>query len=149
MGIVLSSEIFAIFGAFFGTWLRGLSNGIYFQVALVALVGLAAKNAILIVEFSLILKQKGVSAAAAALQGAKIRFRPIIMTSLAFILGTVPLAISKGAGAASQISLGTAVVFGMLGATVFAPCFVPLFFYLLNRKRGEEPDFTIPKEEQE
>lgn len=144
---VLTAVPFAIFGAFLGTWARGLTNGIYFQVALVALVGLAAKNAILIVEFALILKQKGASAAAAALQGAKIRFRPIIMTSLAFILGTVPLAISKGAGAASQTSLGTAVVFGMLGATIFAPCFVPLFFYLLNRKRGEEPDFDMPKEQ--
>ena len=140
---VLTAVPFAIFGAFLGTWFRGLSNGIYFQVAMVALVGLAAKNAILIVEFALMLKQKGASAAAAALQGAKIRFRPIIMTSLAFILGTLPLATSKGAGAASQISLGTAVVFGMLGATIFAPCFVPLFFYLLNRKRGEKPNFDI------
>ncbi len=146
---VLTAVPFAIFGAFFGTWLRGLSNGIYFQVALVALVGLAAKNAILIVEFSTLLKEKGASAAAAALEGAKIRFRPIIMTSLAFILGTLPLAISKGAGAASQISLGTAVVFGMLGATIFAPCFVPLFFYLLNRKRGETPNFELPKGDRE
>lgn len=144
---VLTAVPFAIFGAFLGTWFRGLSNGIYFQVALVALVGLAAKNAILIVEFAVMLKQKGASAAAAALQGAKIRFRPIIMTSLAFILGTLPLATSKGAGAASQISLGTAVVFGMLGATIFAPCFVPLFFYLLNRKRGEKLNFDMPKEE--
>ncbi|MBQ3934032.1 MAG: efflux RND transporter permease subunit, partial [Elusimicrobiaceae bacterium] len=77
------------------------------------------------------------------------RFRPIIMTSLAFILGTVPLATSSGAGAASQISLGTAVVFGMLGATVFAPCFVPLFFYLLNRKKGETPNFDLPKGDRE
>ena len=146
---VLTAVPFAIFGAFLGTWARGLSNGIYFQVALVALVGLAAKNAILIVEFALMLKQKGASAAAAALEGTKIRFRPIIMTSLAFILGTVPLATSSGAGAASQISLGTAVVFGMLGATIFAPCFVPLFFYLLNRKRGEEPNFTLTKGEEE
>ncbi len=146
---VLTAVPFAIFGAFLGTWFRGLSNGIYFQVAMVALVGLAAKNAILIVEFALLLKQKGASAAAAAMQGAKIRFRPIIMTSLAFILGTVPLATSSGAGAASQISLGTAVVFGMLGATVFAPCFVPLFFYLLNRKKGETPNFELPKGDRE
>ena len=146
---VLTAVPFAIFGAFLGTWFRGLSNGIYFQVALVALVGLAAKNAILIVEFALMLKQKGASAAAAAMQGAKIRFRPIIMTSLAFILGTLPLATSSGAGAASQISLGTAVVFGMLGATIFAPCFVPLFFYLLNKKRGEVPNFDLPKGDKE
>ena len=146
---VLTAVPFAIFGAFLGTWFRGLSNGIYFQVALVALVGLAAKNAILIVEFALMLKQKGASAAAAAMQGAKIRFRPIIMTSLAFILGTLPLATSSGAGAASQISLGTAVVFGMLGATIFAPCFVPLFFYLLNKKRGETPNFDLPKGDKE
>lgn len=146
---VLTAVPFAIFGAFLGTWFRGLSNGIYFQVALVALIGLAAKNAILIVEFALMLKQKGASAAAAAMQGAKIRFRPIIMTSLAFILGTLPLATSSGAGAASQISLGTAVVFGMLGATIFAPCFVPLFFYVLNKKRGEVPNFDLPKGDKE
>ena len=143
---VISAVPFAIFGAFLGMFLRGFSNGIYFQVALVALVGLAAKNAILIVEFATILKKQGKSASESALEGAKIRFRPIIMTSLAFILGTLPLAISTGAGASSQQSLGTAVVFGMLGATIIAPIFIPLFYYLLNRKYGDKPSFNDIKE---
>lgn len=125
---VLLAVPFAIFGALLGTWIRGLSNDIYFQIALVALVGLAAKNAILIVEFAVLLKEKGLAAAEAAVQAAQLRFRPIVMTSLAFILGCVPLAISTGAGAASRHSIGTAVVFGMLVATGVAPLFIPLFF---------------------
>lgn len=125
---VLLAVPFAIFGALLGTWARGLSNDIYFQIALVALVGLAAKNAILIVEFAVLLKEQGLSAAEAAVQAAKLRFRPIVMTSLAFILGCVPLAISSGAGAASRHAIGTAVVFGMLAATCIAPLFIPLFF---------------------
>lgn len=129
---VLLAVPFAIFGALAGTWLRGLSNDIYFQIALVALVGLAAKNAILIVEFAVLLKEQGVDTAKAAIQAAELRFRPIVMTSLAFILGCVPLAISTGAGAASRHSIGTAVVFGMLAATAIAPLFIPLFFCLFD-----------------
>ena len=125
---VLMAVPFAVFGAFLGTWLRGLSNDIYFQIALVALVGLAAKNAILIVEFAVLLKEQGRQAAQAAVEAARLRFRPIVMTSLAFILGCVPLMISSGAGAASRHSIGTAVVFGMLVATGVAPLFIPLFF---------------------
>lgn len=129
---------FAIFGALLGTWLRGLSNDIYFQIALVALVGLAAKNAILIVEFAVLLKEQGEDKIKAAVDAAKLRFRPIVMTSLAFILGCVPLMISSGAGAASRHSIGTAVVFGMLAATGVAPLFIPLFFCWFSGKRGEE-----------
>lgn len=129
---VLLAVPFAIFGALAGTWVRGLSNDIYFQIALVALVGLAAKNAILIVEFAVLLKEQGVDTAKAAIQAAELRFRPIVMTSLAFILGCVPLAISTGAGAASRHSIGTAVVFGMLAATAIAPLFIPLFFCLFD-----------------
>jgi multidrug efflux pump subunit AcrB len=131
---VLLAVPFAIFGALLGTWIRGLSNDIYFQIALVALVGLAAKNAILIVEFAVILKEQGMKKAQAAVQAAQMRFRPIVMTSLAFILGCVPLAISFGAGAASRHSIGTAVVCGMLIATGVAPLFIPWFFTLFAGK---------------
>lgn len=135
---VLLAVPFALFGALLGTWLRGLSNDIYFQIALVALVGLAAKNAILIVEFAVLLKEQGMAKAEAALQASLLRFRPIVMTSLAFILGCVPLAISFGAGAASRHSIGTAVVCGMLIATGVAPMFVPWFFTLFAGKDKQE-----------
>ncbi len=135
---VLLAVPFAIFGALLGTWLRGLSNDIYFQIALVALVGLAAKNAILIVEFAVLLKEQGMAKAEAALHASLLRFRPIVMTSLAFILGCVPLAISFGAGAASRHSIGTAVVCGMLIATGVAPMFVPWFFTIFAGKDKEQ-----------
>ncbi len=135
---VLLAVPFALFGALLGTWIRGLSNDIYFQIALVALVGLAAKNAILIVEFAVLLKEQGMAKAEAALQASLLRFRPIVMTSLAFILGCVPLAISFGAGAASRHSIGTAVVCGMLIATGVAPMFVPWFFTLFAGKDKKE-----------
>ena len=135
---VLLAVPFALFGALLGTWLRGLDNDIYFQIALVALVGLAAKNAILIVEFAVLLKEQGLENAKAAVQAAQLRFRPIVMTSLAFILGCVPLAISSGAGAASRHSIGTAVVCGMLVATGVAPMFVPWFFCLFAGKNKEQ-----------
>jgi len=140
---VILAVPFAVFGALLGTYLRGLYNDIYFQIALVALVGLAAKNAILIIEFAVQLKEEqGLSNFEAAARAAKLRFRPIIMTSFAFILGTLPLAISTGAGANSRHSIGTAVVCGMLGATIIAPLLIPLFFYLIDgsgkaHKRGE------------
>ena len=146
---VLMAVPFAIFGALAGTWARGLSNDIYFQIALVALVGLAAKNAILIVEFAVMLKQQGYQTAQAAVQAAELRFRPIVMTSLAFILGCVPLAISTGAGAASRHSIGTAVVFGMLVATAVAPLFIPLFFCLFDgwKNRGSVDGTTVQAEQ--
>ena len=123
---------FAIFGALFGVYCRGLYNDVYFQVALITLIGLSAKNAILIVEFAVLLREQGKSLVESAVTAAKMRFRPIIMTSLAFILGCVPLAISSGAGAASRHSIGTAVVVGMLFATIFVPLFIPLFFVLIS-----------------
>lgn len=135
---VLLAVPFAIFGALLGTWIRGLSNDIYFQIALVALVGLAAKNAILIVEFAVLLKEQGMQKAQAAVHAAEMRFRPIVMTSLAFILGCVPLAISTGAGAASRHAIGTAVVCGMLIATGVAPLFIPWFFTLFAGKDKKE-----------
>ncbi|RXI42674.1 hydrophobe/amphiphile efflux-1 family RND transporter [Malaciobacter mytili] len=124
---------FAIFGAILATLLRGLENDIYFQVGLLVLAGLAAKNAILIVEFALQKQKEGLSLIDSAIQAAKIRLRPIIMTSLAFTLGVVPLAISSGAGAASRHSIGTGVIGGMLAATFLAIIFIPLFYILVSK----------------
>ncbi|MBQ3033192.1 MAG: efflux RND transporter permease subunit [Deferribacterales bacterium] len=126
---VILSVPFAILGAGLATYFFGYSNDIYFQVALVTLIGLSAKNAILIVEFAVEKYRTGtMSIMEAAEVGARLRFRPIIMTSLAFIFGCLPLALSSGAGAASRNVLGTAVVSGMIFATVFAPIFIPYFF---------------------
>jgi hydrophobe/amphiphile efflux-1 (HAE1) family protein len=133
---VLLAVPFAMLGALLAIWLRGLDNDVYFQIGLVTLVGLAAKNAILIVEFAVLKRQEGLSAFDAALEGAKLRFRPIVMTSLAFILGVVPLAISTGAGSASRHSIGTGVIGGMLAATFVAIFFIPLFYRLLARREA-------------
>jgi len=104
---------------------------VYFQIGLVTLLGLAAKNAILIVEFAVLKSDEGLSASASAVEAARLRFRPILMTSLAFILGVLPLAISTGAGAGARHSVGTGVMGGMLAATFLAIFFVPMFFKLL------------------
>ncbi len=131
---------FALFGAIAAVAGRGLSNDIYFQIALVTLIGLAAKNAILIVEFAMLEVKAGKSISDAALAAARLRFRPIIMTSLAFILGCLPLAISTGAGANSRHAIGTGVIGGMIGATAIAPFFIPVFFKIImglaERVRG-------------
>ena len=124
---------FGVFGAFLGLALRSFDNNVYTQVGLIMLVGLAAKNAILIVEFAKIRRDHGESIVQAALDGAALRLRPILMTSFAFILGTVPLAISSGAGAGARQALGTAVVSGMLIATVVGVFFIPVFYVLLQR----------------
>jgi multidrug efflux pump subunit AcrB len=129
---------FAMFGAIVAVFLRKFSNDIYFQIALVTLVGLSSKNAILIVEFASMLRNAGESAFNAALKAARLRFRPIVMTSLAFVLGCVPLAISSGAGSASRHSLGTGVIGGMLGATLLAPLFIPLFYMLIAGKEDDK-----------
>ncbi|TCP07546.1 efflux RND transporter permease subunit [Caldimonas thermodepolymerans] len=125
---------FAVTGALLAVWLRGMENDIYFQIGLVVLIGLAAKNAILIAEFAMQGMEQGKKAAEAALEAARLRFRPIVMTSLAFVLGVVPLVFATGAGAAARQSMGTGVFGGMLVATFVAPIFVPLFFALLARK---------------
>lgn len=122
---------FALFGAFLAVIMRGLSNDLYFQVALVTLIGLAAKNAILIVEFALMQYHNGMGLKEAAASAAHLRFRPILMTSLAFILGCMPLAVSVGAGAASRHSIGTGIVGGMLAATGIAIFFIPSFFAMI------------------
>jgi multidrug efflux pump len=136
---VLMTVPFAIFGAFLATMLRGLENDVYFQIGLTMLVALAAKNAILIFEFAVLNRESGESVYDAAVTAATERLRPIVMTSLAFILGCVPLAIATGASANSRHSIGTGVIGGMLGATVIAVFFIPMFFYVLetmSERRG-------------
>ena len=140
---VILAVPFALFGAFLAVFLRGLENDLYFQVGLVTLVGLASKNAILIVEFAQLKVQEGMSVADAAVEGARLRFRPIVMTSLAFILGVTPLAISDGAGAASRHSIATGVIGGMLAATFIATFFVPLFFRWIAARGVDK--FHAPK----
>ena len=125
---------FALAGALGFVFLRGMENDIYFQIGLVVLIGLAAKNAILIAEFAMQGMEQGKTAAAAAREAARLRFRPIVMTSLAFVFGVLPLVIASGAGAAARQSMGTGVFGGMVIATFIAPIFVPLFFSLLARK---------------
>jgi hydrophobe/amphiphile efflux-1 (HAE1) family protein len=125
---------FALLGALSFVFLRGMENDIYFQIGLIVLIGLAAKNAILIAEFAMQGMEQGKTAAEAAREAARLRFRPIVMTSLAFVLGVVPLVIATGAGAAARQSMGTGVFGGMIVATFVAPIFIPLFFSLLARK---------------
>ena len=115
-----------------------MTNDVYFQIGLVTLLGLAAKNAILIVEYASLKHHQGLSAAGAALEAARLRFRPIIMTSLAFILGVLPLAFSSGAGAAARRSVGTGVMGGMLAATFLAIFFVPMFYKVITERRLRE-----------
>lgn len=131
VGVVLAVP-FALCGALLMTWIRGLENDVYFQVGLVTLVGLSAKNAILIIEFAAENLKKGMSAADAAVEAARLRLRPIVMTSMAFILGCVPMATAHGAGANSLRAISTGVIGGMLASTLVASFFVPLFFVMLE-----------------
>jgi HAE1 family hydrophobic/amphiphilic exporter-1/multidrug efflux pump len=125
---VILAVPFAMLGAMLAVWARGLQNDVYFQIGLVTLVGLSAKNAILIVEFAMIKSAEGASLFDAALSAARLRFRPIIMTSMTFVFGVIPLAISSGAGAGSRHAIGTGVIGGMLLATFVATLFIPLFY---------------------
>ena len=130
---VLLGTPIAVFGAFAALWSRGMVNNVFAQIGLVMLIGLAAKNAILIVEFARLEYEKGRSLIEAALAGARIRLRPILMTSFAFILGTVPLWTATGAGAISRRIMGTVVIGGMLAATVIAVCLIPVTFYVVEK----------------
>jgi HAE1 family hydrophobic/amphiphilic exporter-1 len=137
----------AVLGAVAGLAIRGLDNSLYTQVGLVLLVGLSAKNAILVVEFARERQAEGKSALEAAVEGAKLRFRAIIMTSFAFIVGVLPLAIATGAGAASRRAVGTAVCFGMLGVTMLGVFFTPAMYVLMQqfkRKRAADSDSQLP-----
>jgi multidrug efflux pump subunit AcrB len=129
---VLLGVPFGALGALLGIWIRHQPNDIYFQVGLITVVGLAAKNAILIVEFATELRGRGLSVRDAAVEAARERLRPILMTSFAFILGVLPLMLASGAGAASRHSIGTGVFAGMLFATTIGIFFIPLFFGVIR-----------------
>ena len=130
---VLFGVPFGVLGAYLGMWLRGIPSDVYFQIGIITVVGLAAKNAILIVEFASELRAHGKSVREAAVEAGRERLRPILMTSFAFILGVVPLVVAGGAGAVSRHSIGTAVFAGMLFATSIGILFIPLFFALIRR----------------
>lgn len=144
---VVTAVPFGIFGALVSVWLRGMENDVYFQIGLVTLIGLSTKNAILIVEFAELKYKEGMPAKEAALEAARLRLRPILMTSISFILGAMPLILASGAGAAARHSIGTGIIGGMVGATTLALFFVPLFYYLIitakekmtSQKAADEP----------
>jgi HAE1 family hydrophobic/amphiphilic exporter-1 len=140
--IVLLGVPGAVLGALGALWTRGLTNDVYCQIGLVMLIGLASKNAILIVEFAEQLQEKGLSTMDAAVEAARIRLRPILMTSMAFILGVVPLVIAEGAGAAGRVSVGTTVFGGMIAATTLNLLFIPLL-YVLVRKIVPRKNVTV------
>jgi HAE1 family hydrophobic/amphiphilic exporter-1 len=139
--VLLGSPLVAL-GAFFGVWLMRFDNNVYVQIGNIMLIGLAAKNAILIVEFAKAKHEEGMSVEDAALESARLRFRPILMTAFAFILGVVPLMIASGAGAGAQNVMGTAVFWGMLVATSLGVFLIPgnfAFVEGLRRKKKEAP----------
>jgi len=136
----------AVFGAFLAIWLRAFENNIFAQIGLITLIGLAAKNAILIVEFAKLEHEGGKSPAEAALAGARLRLRPILMTAFAFILGVVPLAISSGSGAEARKLLGTAVIGGMLAASVIAIFLIPVSFYVVESLSSRRKEQAAPPE---
>ncbi|SEN79557.1 hydrophobic/amphiphilic exporter-1, HAE1 family/multidrug efflux pump [Nitrosospira multiformis] len=143
---VIMAVPFALAGALLAVLTRGMPNDIYFQIGLITLIGLAAKNAILIVEFATQKMAEGLPVAQAAIEAARLRFRPIVMTSMAFVLGIVPLLIATGAGAAARRSMGTGVFGGMLLATFVATIFIPLFFTWLSRKNKGRPVENLSQE---
>ncbi|MEO6222233.1 MAG: efflux RND transporter permease subunit, partial [Vicinamibacterales bacterium] len=143
--IILLAVPLAVFGALWAQMLRGLANDVFCQVGLVMLIGLAAKNSILIVEFAEQLREKGNSIVDAAVEAARIRLRPILMTSLTFILGVMPLALATGAGAGARNSVGTTVVGGMIASTFLSLLFIPLLYVVIRtlapgRKAAQESD---------
>jgi multidrug efflux pump subunit AcrB len=136
--MVLLAVPLALFGAFLALFVRVLQTDVYSQIGFVMLIGLSAKNAILIVEFAKRRRQEGLSIVDAAMEAARLRLRPILMTAFAFILGVIPLMIASGAGAASRQSIGTTVFGGMLAATILTLLFVPVFYAVIEewRERG-------------
>jgi HAE1 family hydrophobic/amphiphilic exporter-1 len=143
---VLFTTPVAVFGAFLGLSLRGMQNNLYAQIGLVMLIGLSAKNAILIVEFAKDEYEKGKSLIEATLTGAKLRLRPILMTAFAFILGTLPLAMASGSGSVSRRILGTTVIGGMLAATFLSLFLIPACFYLVEKFMAGGRTEEAPKE---
>ena len=142
---VLLSVPVAVLGAYGGLILRKFDNNVFAQIGLIMLIGLTAKNAILIVEFAILEHSKGREIVDAALEGAKLRLRPILMTSFAFILGCVPLWTAKGAGAIGSKVLGTSVVTGMGAATVLGVFFVPVLFVVVERIAKKKPRVEVPQ----
>mgnify|MGYP001176959919 FL=1 len=134
--IVLMGVPLAVLGALSAQWARGLQNDLYCQIGLVMLIGLSAKNSILIVEFAEQLREKGLTVVEAAVEAARIRLRPILMTSLAFILGVMPLVFANGAGQEGRHSVGTAVAGGMLFATFLNILFIPVLYMVIQTLRG-------------
>jgi HAE1 family hydrophobic/amphiphilic exporter-1 len=130
--IILLGVPLAVLGALGAQWSRGLSNDVFCQIGLVMLIGLAAKNSILIVEFAEQLRAQGRSIVDAAIESARIRLRPILMTSFAFILGVLPLAVATGAGSGARNSVGTAVAGGMLASTVLSIVFIPVLYVVIR-----------------
>jgi len=145
-GSVMTAVPFGILGAFIFNWLRGLENDVYFQIGLLVLIGLGAKNAVLRVTFAVELRGQGLSIMDATIKAGEERLRPIVMTSLAFILGVLPLAIATGAGANARHSIGTGIMGGMIGETTLAMLYVPLFFYIFDRlaERSQARKEKIP-----
>lgn len=143
---VMTTVPFGVLGALVATYGRGLDNDVYFQIGLLLMVGLAAKNGILIVEFAVAKLKEGRTVTEAAIEAGELRLRPIIMTSLAFIFGTIPMAIATGAGANARHSIGTGIIGGMLGASTLALMFVPIFFYLFQKGWKKRPP-VAPKAE--
>jgi multidrug efflux pump len=137
-GSVMTAVPFGIFGALLFNWIRGLENDVYFQIGLLVLVGLGAKNALLRVTFAVDLRKQGHSLMEATILAGEMRLRPIIMTSLAFIFGVLPLAIAMGAGANARHSIGTGIIGGMIGEATLAMLYVPLFYYLFDRLERRE-----------
>ena len=133
--MVLLAVPLALFGALLALWVRGMQIDVYSQIGFVMLIGLAAKNAILIVEFAKRRREEGLDIVEAAMEAARLRLRPILMTAFAFILGVVPLMLATGAGAASRQSIGTTVFGGMLAATMLTLVFVPVFYAVIERLR--------------
>jgi multidrug efflux pump len=132
-GSVMMAVPFGVLGALTANWIRGLENDVYFQIGLLVLIGLGAKNAILRVSFAVELREQGKSIMEATIEAGEQRLRPIIMTSLAFAFGVLPLAIAMGAGANARHSIGTGIIGGMIGETTLAMLYVPLLFYLFDR----------------
>src|ERR1700693_3701221 len=138
--MVLLAVPLALFGALLALWVRQMQIDVYSQIGFVMLIGLAAKNAILIVEFAKRRREEGLEIVEAAMEAGRLRLRPILMTAFAFIFGVLPLMFASGAGAASRQSLGTAVFGGLVAATLLTLIFVPVFYALIERAReGREP----------
>jgi multidrug efflux pump len=146
-GSVMTAVPFGILGALSFNALRGLENDVYFQIGLLVLIGLGAKNAVLRVTFAVDLRKQGLSVMDATIQAGEERLRPIIMTSLAFIFGVLPLAIATGAGANARHSIGTGIMGGMIGEATLAMLYVPLFFYIfdkLSERSGAKKELAPP-----